>query len=210
MPQPARSGWRGRTGRTDRAATRPTGTGRSPGSCRRWSRWRCEVSGRSLSQDAERDRRPAPGGLSIRQVAARLGRGHLPAGLGAAAPIAAGAGLPLPAADERRRPRFEQPMRKISERPFPPADRSQAGHVQEHRPQRPLAPAPPGGRERAQQPPHACLLPGQQDLFGRIAPAEVDRCEQLGVASCSCPLRFHPGSAAGTNDSHIPDAATFS
>ena len=29
---------------------------------------------------------------------------------------------------ERRRPRFQQPMLNISERPFPPGDRSQAGH----------------------------------------------------------------------------------
>jgi IS30 family transposase len=29
---------------------------------------------------------------------------------------------------ERRRPRFEQPMLRISQRPFPPEDRSQAGH----------------------------------------------------------------------------------
>jgi transposase, IS30 family len=29
---------------------------------------------------------------------------------------------------ERRRPRFQQPMLRISERPFPPGDRSEAGH----------------------------------------------------------------------------------
>jgi transposase, IS30 family len=29
---------------------------------------------------------------------------------------------------DRRRPRFEQPMRSIHQRPFPPEDRSQAGH----------------------------------------------------------------------------------
>ena len=29
---------------------------------------------------------------------------------------------------DRRRPRFEQPMRSIHQRPFPPTDRSQAGH----------------------------------------------------------------------------------
>src|SRR2546423_47500 len=29
---------------------------------------------------------------------------------------------------DRRRPRFEQPMRSIHQRPFPPEDRSEAGH----------------------------------------------------------------------------------
>ena len=65
--------------------------------------------------------------------------GRLPAGIGAAAALAVGAAPPFAAAHrsrspprasapERRRPRFEQPMLTIHERPFPPEDRSEAGH----------------------------------------------------------------------------------
>ena len=51
-PRPARSACLGRPGATGRAATRPTATVRSSGSCRRWSGWRCvEISPRFLSQD---------------------------------------------------------------------------------------------------------------------------------------------------------------
>ena len=76
MPRPGRSVFPGRRATTGRAVTRLTATAGSPGSCPRWTGWRCVRSARRFLSQDERieiaDLRQA--GLGIRQIADRLGR----------------------------------------------------------------------------------------------------------------------------------------